>query len=63
MMECPTDGCDYMFFKEAENQTYHFCPLCGIEYCLACNIVYHVEMTCEEVKQAAIEAKAKQIND
>ena len=34
MEECPTVDCEYLFFKEAENQTYHFCPSCSVAYCL-----------------------------
>ena len=26
MLECPTEDCDYLFFKEQEDQTYHHCP-------------------------------------
>ena len=67
MQECPTEGCDYLFIKEDENQTYHHCPLCGVEYCLKCDMVYHVEQTCEEVqeakRQAALQARADEINN
>ena len=67
MLECPTEDCDYLFYKEAENQTYHHCPSCGITYCLQCEMLYHVEYTCEEVqeekKQAAIQKKADDINN
>jgi len=66
MLECPTQGCDYLFFKESEAQTYHYCPICNTEYCLKCEIVYHVEQSCEEVQaeklRKALEAKVDEIN-
>lgn len=49
MIECPTPDCEYMFMREDENQTYHQCEMCGVEYCLRCDMVYHVEKTCFEV--------------
>ena len=67
MMECPTDGCDYLFFKEEANQTYHFCPACGVEYCIKCDTVYHVESTCDEYLEAkrlaAAQARVDNINN
>ena len=67
MVECPSDGCDYLFFREDENQSYHACPMCGIEYCLRCDMVYHVEYTCDEVqedkRQRALQAAVDRINN
>ena len=51
MLECPTEDCDYLFFKEQEDQTYHHCPQCNVDYCLACNMVYHVEKSCDEIQE------------
>ena len=61
--ECPTENCDYFFVKENDNQSYLSCPICGVEYCLKCDIVYHVQQTCEEVQEAIIGAKADKINN
>jgi len=40
--------------------------MCGVEYCLQCEMVYHVERSCEEVqaekRQRALEARADEIN-
>ena len=41
--------------------------MCGLEYCLRCNMIYHVAKTCEEVQkekaEAALRAKADDINN
>ena len=67
MLECQTDGCDYLFIKANEDETYHVCLSCGVQYCLHCEVVYHVEESCEDYQarkhKAAIEAKANEINN
>ena len=32
-----------MFFDVNEGQSYLYCEVCKIEWCLACDMVYHVE--------------------
>ena len=60
LMECMTEGCDNMFIKDDETQTYFFCSSCGVEYCLRCEMVYHVEKTCEEIQEAKQEEEMRE---
>ena len=34
--------------------------MCGVEYCLACDMVYHIERTCEEVQKEKEELEAQE---
>ena len=50
MTECPNAHCDYMFFKEEDQNPKHICPECKIVYCLKCDIVLEEDHDCEEYK-------------
>ena len=55
--ECPNENCETdqgirnMFYNVNEGQSYLYCEVCKIEWCLSCDMVYHVEKTCDEVQE------------
>ena len=66
-IECLTTDCNGMVFRNSDSEKNFKCELCGQKYCINCQIPKHDGKTCEQVQkekeQAAIEAKANEINN
>ncbi|EAS06981.2 IBR domain protein (macronuclear) [Tetrahymena thermophila SB210] len=56
--QCPTLNCEFTFSNE-DNLTKLDCPYCNKIYCLACNCLFHDNLTCEEYQMSLNSSQSK----